>query len=159
MDRKLKLAVAALGGLGLAGCVVAVTAAATGIYRGSPTSQPASQPATAVSPAPQGNAAPGQAANPQAKAARQAVLQAEAQVLGLQPRALTVDLKQGQTVHQLADQKGIGQADFEARFNADLKAILDQEVQKGALSSEQEQQVLKRTSSTVPNWDQPARKK
>ena len=160
MNSRLKLAVAALGALVLAGGVLAVTAAATGLYRGSPSSRPtmAATPSTAASPGPAG-ARSGNAANQGVKAARQAVLQAEAQVLGMRPKDLAAQLKQGTTVHQLADQKGIAQADFQGQFSKDLTAILDQDVQKGALTSQQEQQALKRVGSTVPNWDQAARKK
>ena len=160
MNSRVKLAAAAAGALLVAGAVVVVTAAATNVYRSNASTHPATQPATAASPGTQ--AAPGgkQAqANPAQKAVRQAMLQAEAQALGLKPKELTADLKQGTTVHQLADQRGLSQAAFQAEFGKDLTAIMDQDVQKGALTSQQEQQALKRVGSTVPNWDQAAKPK
>jgi hypothetical protein len=84
-----------------------------------------------------------------------AVLEAEAQVLGITTRQLTLDMRQGLTIHQLADKQGISQADFQARFQTDLKAIMDQSVQQGQLTAQQEQQALTRLSRGVPNWDQP----
>ena len=154
MNSRVKLAAAAAGALLVAGAVVVATVAATNAYRSNGSSHPATQPATAASPGAQ--AAPGKRgqANPAHKAVRQAVLEAEAQVLGLQPKDLAADLKQGKTVHQLADQKGLSQAAFQAEFSKDLTGILDQDVQKGTLSSQQEQQALNRVRSTVPNWDQ-----
>ena len=160
MNRRVKLAAAAVGALVVAGAVVVVTAAATNVYRNNASNHPATQPATAASPGAQGAAGGKQApANPAQKAVHQAVLQAEAQALGIKPKELSADLRQGTTVHQLADQKGLSQAAFQAAFGKDLTAALDQDVQKGALTSQQEQQALKRLGSTVPNWDQAAKPK
>jgi len=78
-------------------------------------------------------------------------------VLGITTRQLTMDMRQGLTVHQLADKQGINQADFQVSFQTDLKALLDKSVQQGQLTAQQEQQALARLSGAVPNWDQPAR--
>jgi hypothetical protein len=152
MQNPLKLAIGAAGGLVVAVGVVAVTAAAAGVNLTSALhSSPSPTPVIVSSPSPPPGRA--QAANPAARLVNQAVIQAEAQVLGLKPADLTRNMRQGMTVHQLATQKGIGQADFEARFTTAVSAILDQDVQQGQLTSQQEQQALKHLSNRVPNWD------
>jgi membrane-bound lytic murein transglycosylase B len=152
MQRPIKLAVGAAGGIVVAAGVVVITASATGLHLAG-SSQPA--PVTASSPAPVPSASPMRpAADPAARAMNQAAAQAEAQVLGIQPKELAADLRKGTTVHQLADQKGISQADFQARFKAALTPLLDQEVQRGTLTAQQEQQFLKRVGTRIPNWDQ-----
>jgi hypothetical protein len=157
MQKPIKLAVGAVGGLVVATGIVVITASATGFHL-TGSSQPA--PVTAASPAPAPSASPQRpAANPAARTMNQAVAQAEAQVLGIQPKELTAALRKGTTVHQLADQTGIAQADFQARFTPALTTLLDQDVQQGTLTTQQEQQFLKRLGTRIPNWDQaPAQK-
>jgi hypothetical protein len=82
-----------------------------------------------------------------------AVLQAEAQVLGIQPTELRADFKAGTTVQTLAAQKNISQAQFQAQLAADLKPILDQDVQQATITSTQEQLVLRRVGRVIPNWN------
>jgi hypothetical protein len=60
-------------------------------------------------------------------------------------------------VHQLADQKGISQADFQTKLTTDMKPMLDHDVQQGTLTGAQEQVILQRVGQKIPNWDQPAR--
>src|SRR3981081_2866887 len=69
-------------------------------------------PASSASP----SASPAHKANPARHAIHRAVVQAEAQALGMTPRDFKASLKQGETVHQLADQKGIRQATFQTAF-------------------------------------------
>lgn len=157
MQKPIKLAVGAVGGVVVAAGVVIITASATGLHLAG-SSQPA--PVTAASPAPAPSMSPQRTPNPAARAVNQAAAMAEAQVLGIQPKELAGDLRQGTTVHMLADQKGISQADFQARFDAALKTLLDQDVQQGTLTTQQEQQALKRLGTRIPNWDQaPAQKR
>lgn len=151
MRLRWKLAIGAAGGLVVAAGLVAITASAVGLSR-TATLQSAATSSPTASPAP--SATP-RAGNPAGRAVNMAVLAAEAQVLGLTTRQLTLDMRQGLTVHQLADRQGISQADFQARFQTDLKAIMDQSVQQGQLTAQQEQQALTRLSRGVPNWDQP----
>lgn len=152
MQRPIKLAVGALGATVVAVGVVAITASAAGVHLGGAAPAPA---ATANGPSPAPSASPNRAAaNPAARTMNQAAAQAEAQVLGIQPQELARDLRQGTTVHQLADRKGIAQTDFQARFTKALTALLDQDVQAGKLTAAQEQQYLERLGTAIPNWDQ-----
>lgn len=153
MQNPLKVAIGAAGGLVVAVGVVAITAAAAGVdLTNSFHTTPSPTPLTVSSPSPP----PGRtsaAANPAARLVNQAVIQAEAQVLGLTPADLVRSTRQGVTVHQLATQRGIGQADFDARFATAVSAILDQDVQEGQLTPQQKQQALQRLGRRVPNWD------
>ncbi len=143
---------AVVGGLALAGTVVVITASAVGLnFTATPESaaRPSESPIPTVSP----SARPGQA-NPTVRFVNTAVIQAEAQVLGVTARDLLASFRQGSTLHQLADGKGISQAAFQAAFVKNLTGMLDQGVIQGQLTSAQEQQALTRLSRTVPNWDQ-----
>jgi hypothetical protein len=151
-----KVAAASAGALFVAGGAVVITAGATGLHLG-PVPASATQPPTAVaSPAPAAPAAPAMADQ---KAARQALLNAEAQVLGLKSQQLAVDLRQGTTLHQLADQKGLSQAQFDAALTAQLKPMLDQAVTGQQVTPAQEQRLLKQLAKGVPNWDGAAKPK
>lgn len=153
MQNPLKLAIGAAGGLVVAVGVVAITAAAAGVdLTNSLHTSPSPTPPTVSSPSPPPRRVQA-AANPAARLVNQAVIQAEAQVLGLKPVDLARSMRQGMTVHQLAAQRGIGQADFDARFATAVSAILDQYVQQGQLTSQQKQQALQRLDTHVPNWD------
>src|SRR5262245_19998871 len=92
------------------------------------------------------------------RAIRQAVLQGEAQILGITVKDLGADLKQGTTVQQLATQKGISQQQFEAQLVQTVQPMLDKEVGAGTLTQAQEQQELKRLGRTIPNWTAPVKK-
>jgi hypothetical protein len=83
---------------------------------------------------------------------RQAVLQGEAQVLGITAKQLGADLKQGTTVQQLATQKGIGQQQFQAQLVQAVQPLLDKEVGAGTLTPAEEQQALERLGKAIPNW-------
>jgi len=151
MQRPVKLAIGALGGLVVATGVVIITASAAGVslaaLRSSAAPSPGATPAATSSP--RAPATP----NPAARLVNQAVLQAEAQSLGVQPRDLMKDLRQGMSLHQVADRQGVSQADFQARFQKNVAALLDQDVQQGSLTQQQEQQALKRLSTRGPSWD------
>ena len=152
MQKPLKLAIGAAGGLVVAAGVVVITASAAGLTLVGLHSPTAATP----TPSPTATGAPAQAragANPATRAVSQAVSQAEAQALGLKPRDLSTDLRQGMTLHQVADKQGVSQADFQARFQQDLKTVLDQDVQGGHLTAQQEQQALKRFGGPIRNWD------
>jgi len=143
-----KLGVGAVAALALVG-----GGTAAGLHLASTTSSATTAPIVAASPTPpssQGAAGTQQqAAN---RAVRQAVLQGEAQVLGITPKQLSADLKQGTTVQQLAAQKGIGQQQFQAQLVQDVQPLLDKEVTAGTLTQAQKQQALERLGKTIPNW-------
>jgi hypothetical protein len=151
MQKLVKLVIGALGGLVVAMGVVVITASAAGVNLAGLHASPSPSPVPASTPSPPARARA--TPNPAARAVAQAVLQAEAQALGVQPRDLTKDLRQGMSLHQVAEQKGVSQADFQARFQKDLMATLDQDVQQGTLTQQQEQQALKRLGKRGPNWD------
>jgi hypothetical protein len=150
----LKMAVGGLGGVVVAIGVVVITASALGVDL-TGAAHPAPGAVTAVTAAPTASPRPGAGqANPAARALNQAVVEAEAQVLGMQPRDLSASLRQGTTVHQLAMQRRLGPADFQAAFQRDLRALLDRDVQQGTLTAAQEQAALRRLDSRLPpNWD------
>jgi membrane-bound lytic murein transglycosylase B len=147
-----KVAAGAAGAFALVGGTVALTAAVTGSSLAPTGSQLVAPTATPVSPLP-AVSAPTATPNPAARAVVTAVLQAEAQVLGIQPNELRADFKAGTTVQTLAAQKNISQAQFQAQLAADLEPILDQDVQQATITSTQEQIVLRRVGKVVPNWD------
>jgi uncharacterized protein YidB (DUF937 family) len=143
-----KLGVGAVAALALVG-----GGTAAGLHLAGTTSSASTAPVVAASPAPP---SPRGAAGTQQQAAnravRQAVLQGEAQILGITSRQLSADLKQGTTVQQLAAQKGISQQQFQAQLVQDVQPLLDREVGAGTLTQAQEQQALKRLGKTIPNW-------
>jgi uncharacterized protein YidB (DUF937 family) len=94
--------------------------------------------------------APGGAAG-----ASQAYVAAAAKELGMQPADLQAALKKGQTIHQLADQKGISEADFRTGVINNLKPQLDQAVKDGKITQAQEDQAINRfKTGPLPLWDQ-----
>jgi hypothetical protein len=156
---RMRVAAALGGGVALIGLIAAVTAFAIGHYTASSasvssvsTASPsASSAANTASTAREGGSAT--AARDVAKAARTA----EAQALGTTPDELATALQQGQTVQQLASSKGMDQAAFQAKFTQYLEAQLDQLLQQGTLTQDQEQKALSRLGQRIPNWDRPAR--
>jgi hypothetical protein len=152
MRTNLKLAAAAGGGLVLGAAVVATVAIATPRITTAgavPTAPPVSSPTPIVPPG-------GAKADPAKRAVSRALVQAEAQVLGITPQQLQAALKQGTTVHQLADQKGVSQATFQASFVGDLTTLLGQDVSQGVIPQAQEATILQRYRSRIPHWDQAA---
>ena len=117
-------------------------AAATPVASSTPDSSPSPSPSPTTSPA----------TTSAQRAVRLAAAQAEATVLGITTAQLASDLRQGTTVQQLAAQKGISQAGFQSSFVQDLTPLLDQDVQRGTITSRQEQQALRRLGAQVPNW-------
>ena len=88
--------------------------------------------------------------------ATQAYLAAAAKELGMQPADLQAAVKKGQTLHQLADQKGISEADFRTGVINDLKPQLDQAVKDGKITQVQEDAAINRLKTgALPLWDRP----
>ena len=144
-----KVALGTAGAFAVVGGTVALTAAVTTTGVNPPTTQ-----ATAPSNSPAPAATPGQPTPaPAARAAAAAVLQAEAQVLGVQPKDLRAEFRAGTTLQALAAQKGLGEAQFQTQLVAGVRPLLDQDVQQGTITSAQEQNVLRRLGKAVPNWD------
>ena len=58
-------------------------------------------------------------------------------LLGLDPAALKAELKSGKSLAEIAQSKGIAQADLEAKVQAAIEANLDQAVKDGKLTADQ----------------------
>jgi hypothetical protein len=94
------------------------------------------------------------AAHPDRSAVRMAVIESEAEVLGVTPQTLIKDLRAGQKVSDLARDKGITQEQFEARLVANLRPRLETLVDKKVITQAQADRLLDRISKGhIPFWD------
>ena len=136
------VAVKAIGAAGVAALLsVGVVSAAT------PTPSP-SKPTAA------GTQQPSADRHSDRRAIRRAVIEAEADVLGLKPEELVKDLKAGQKVSDLAKAKGLTKEQFAARLIANLKPRLDALVDHKAITRAQADKVLDWIQKGhVPFWD------
>jgi hypothetical protein len=109
------------------------------------------------SPAPSSSSAPNQPTNDtraRRRAVRFAVLESEADVLGIKPEDLRKDLKAGQKVSDLAKAKGITQAQFAVKLDASLKPRLEELVDHKQITQAQADRVLDRIAKGhIPWWD------
>src|SRR5215510_1801629 len=88
------------------------------------------------------------------KLVRQAVLEAEADVLGIPEGTLISDLKKGQKVSDLAKDKGMSREQFAARLVVNLKPRLEQLVDHKQLTQAQADRILDRIAKgKIPFWD------
>jgi hypothetical protein len=89
-----------------------------------------------------------------------ATLNEYAQALGISQSELTTDLRQGQTVKDIAASRGIDENTFRTKLAAVVKADLDKQVASQNLTQKQEDAILQRIQSgTLPLWDQPLPRK
>ncbi len=80
--------------------------------------------------------------------------EAAAKALGISSNELQDDLRKGQTLHQIADSKGISESQFRAALIRNLTPTLDQAVKDGKLTKDQQTRVLQGLrSSPLPLWD------
>ncbi len=94
------------------------------------------------------------------RAIRRAEVEAEADVLGITPKALIADLRAGQKVADLAKDKGMTKEQFETRLIANLKPRLETLVDHKVITQAQADKTLDRISKGyVPFWDGIHRKK
>ncbi len=85
---------------------------------------------------------------------RRAVLESEADVLGIKPEQLRDDLKNGQKVSDLAKDKGMTKEQFADKLLAALKPRLAQLVDAKAITQAQADHVIDRLShGHIPWWD------
>lgn len=97
---------------------------------------------------------PSHTAKPGAVAVRQAVVEAEADVLGIKPETLVADLKAGQKVSDLARDKGMTKEQFETRLVASLRPRLEALVDHKVIEQKQADKVLDRISKGhIPFWN------
>lgn len=81
-----------------------------------------------------------------------------AKALGISEAELQQDLRNGQTVKDIAATKGMDEAAFRSKLASVAKPDLDQQVKAGNLTQNQENAILQQIQSgTLPLWDRPAR--
>ena len=88
------------------------------------------------------------------KLVRQAVLEAEADALGIPEGTLISDLKKGQKVSDLANDRHMTKEQFAAKLDASLKPRLEQLVDHKQLTQARADRILDRISKGhIPFWD------
>ncbi len=128
-----------------AGAAALLAVGAAGVLAASPTPSP-SPTAGATQPATDRHA--------ERVAIRRAALEAEADVLGIQPKTLVADLRAGQKVSDLAKDKGMTKEQFETKLLAALKPRLETLVDKKVITQARADKVMDRISKGyVPFWD------
>ncbi len=79
---------------------------------------------------------------------------AAAKALGISSNQLQDDLRKGQTLHQIADSRGISESQFRTALIRNLTPTIDQAVKDGKLTKDQEARVLQSLqNSPLPLWD------
>ena len=97
---------------------------------------------------------PSTTAHPDRKAVRAAVVESEADVLGITPQTLVKDLRAGHKVSDLAKDKGMTQEQFETTLVANLRPRLEVLVDKKVITQAQADKIIDRISKGhVPFWD------
>lgn len=88
------------------------------------------------------------------RAVARAVFESEADVLGIAPKTLREDLKKGQKVSDLAEDKGMTKEQFETRLVANVKPRLAALVDHKVITQAQADKVIDRISKGhIPFWD------
>ena len=83
-----------------------------------------------------------------------AVVESEADVLGIKPEELRKDLKAGQKVSDLAKDKGMNEQQFAARLVVNLKPRLETLVDHKVITQAQADKILDRIGKgRIPFWD------
>lgn len=97
---------------------------------------------------------PATTSHPDRHAVRAAVIESEADLLGITPQTLVKDLRAGQKVSDLAKDKGITQEQFETRLIANLRPRLETLVDNKVITQAQADKILDRISKGhIPFWD------
>ena len=88
------------------------------------------------------------------RAIRRAIIESEADILGIKPEQLVKDLKAGQKVSDLAKDRGMTKEQFAARLAVNLKPRLEALVDHKVITQAQADKVLDRIAHDyVPFWD------
>ena len=137
------VAVKVLGG-GVAAAVLSVGVASTLAQAATPSPSPTAS-----------NSAPSNAdRHADRKLVRQAVLESEADVLGIPEGTLIADLKKGQKVSDLANDRHMTRDQFAAKLAANLKPRLEQLVDHKQITQARADRILDRISKgRIPFWD------
>ncbi|WP_156040158.1 hypothetical protein [Alicyclobacillus macrosporangiidus] len=76
--------------------------------------------------------------------------EAVSQVLGISNTELMNDLRGGQSILAIAQQKGLSEQSLISKLEAAYKAQLDEQVKAGRLSAQREQQMINRYDQNLP---------
>ncbi len=145
MNALTALAVKVVGG-GAAAAVLSV-GVATGLAQ-------AASPSPSPSPSASSSAQPNADRKADRRAVRLAMLEAEADVLGMKPEELRKDLKAGQKVSDLAKDKGMTEQQFAAKLIADVKSRLEQLVDHKQITQARADRILDRIAKGhIPWWN------
>ena len=86
-------------------------------------------------------------------------LAASASALGISETELKTDLKNGQSLSQIAAARNVTQATFRTKVIANLKPVLDKAVTDKKITSAQEQEILSRLQTgELPLWNKPEKR-
>lgn len=151
-------AAAVVKALGAAGVAALLTIGVVNADSPSPTPSPSASPSPTSSPSaagtPQNTQQQSNDRRADRRAIRRAVIEAEADVLGLQPDVLVKDLRSGQKVSDLAKDRGMTKDQFADRLAANLKPRLEALVDQKAITQAQADRILDRIAKGfVPFWD------
>ncbi len=107
-----------------------------------------------TSPTATGTTQPANDRHADRRAIRRAVIESEADILGIKPEQLVKDLKAGQKVSDLAKDKGMTKEQFAAKLAVNLKPRLEVLVDHKVITQAQADKVLDRIAhDNVPFWD------
>ena len=99
-------------------------------------------------------AQPSSTAHSDRQAVRRAVIESEADVLGISPQTLVKDLRNGQKVSDLAKDKGMTKEQFADKLVANLRPRLEKLVDAKVITQAQADKVIDRISKGhIPFWD------
>ena len=114
----------------------------------------AATPSPSPSPTAAGTQPPASDSHADRRAVRRAVVEGEADVLGIKPEELVKDLKAGQKVSDLAKTKGMTKEQFAARLTTKLRPRLEALVDHKVITKVEADRVLDRIAKGyVPFWD------
>jgi len=87
-------------------------------------------------------------------------LTAAASALGITETQLQTDLKNGQSLSQVASAQKVSEADFRTKLIANLKPVLDKAVSDKKITAAQEQTIVSRLQTgPLPLWNRPEKRK
>jgi hypothetical protein len=133
--------------------VKAVSAAAAAAILGLGVVQAASPTPTPTTPS-TSTKAPANHDRGDRRAIARAVFESEADVLGIAPKTLRADLRNGQKVSDLAKDKGMTKEQFETKLIASVKPRLAALVDHKVITQAQADKVIDRISKGyIPFWD------
>src|SRR5215471_17244279 len=131
------IAAVAVKTVGIAGVAALLSAGAVSAMASSPSPSPSPKASASTTQ-------PSRDRHADRRAIRAAVIESEADVLGITPQALVEDLKDGQKVSDLARDKGMTQEQFETKLIANLRPRLEALVDKKVITQAQADKLIDR---------------